>query len=150
MQCLHRAAELDNTIGYYVGSFILCAYYGFATCFYGIGELNIPFMEETSRKWKERVPDGSFFHIGTGALEMSKGNFDQAIEHFKISIPKQQFWPQMHFICFWSQSWCYAYVPRPLIALLSRPSNKLLDPFLHWQSTGSRANGGWLLLKWFT
>lgn len=108
MQCLHRAANLDNTLGYYVASFILCAYYGFATCFYGIGEMNIDFMEETSRKWQARVPDGSFYHIGTGALEMAKGNFEKAVEHFQISIPKQEFWPQMHFICWWSQSWCHA------------------------------------------
>ena len=108
MANLHRAATLEDTMGYYIASFLLNAYYGFATCFYGIGEMNLPFMKQTAERWSKVATDGALFKLGFGSLEMSEGNFEKAIEIFQSSIDSQNKWPQIHFVCYWSKAWCYS------------------------------------------
>nr|XP_034189255.1 tetratricopeptide repeat protein 39B-like [Osmia lignaria]XP_034189256.1 tetratricopeptide repeat protein 39B-like [Osmia lignaria] len=52
-------------------------------------------------------PNGVWFLFFKGRLELTRGNFENALEWYTKSWKSQDVWPQFHHICFWELMWAH-------------------------------------------
>ncbi|XP_031831245.1 tetratricopeptide repeat protein 39B-like isoform X2 [Nomia melanderi] len=66
-------------------------------------------------EWCEKVleeelslyPNGVWFLFLKGRLELTRGNFESAIEWYTKSWKSQDLWPRFHLLCFWELMWVH-------------------------------------------
>ncbi|XP_031834687.1 tetratricopeptide repeat protein 39B-like isoform X2 [Nomia melanderi] len=66
-------------------------------------------------EWCERVleeelshhPNSVWFLFFKGRLELTRGNFENAIEWYTKSWKSQDLWPRFHLVCFWELMWVH-------------------------------------------
>lgn len=55
-------------------------------------------------------PNGAWFLYFKGRLEFMRGNVDDAIKWYTVSVESQDSWPQFHHLCFWELCWANWYI----------------------------------------
>ena len=93
---------------YEASSILLSTYYGFLEYFYGLGEGNFEFFDQSSKIWLSRTLDSPLVKLGLGIGEMIMGKPNQALEHYKHCIQAQSYWTQLNYACYWKMAWCFA------------------------------------------
>ncbi|XP_068206005.1 tetratricopeptide repeat protein 39B-like isoform X2 [Palaemon carinicauda] len=103
---LERGFFLEGSLRRVLCALVLLGYHLIATYVLGTAEGDLEMAQVILDDHLKLYPNGAWFLFFAGRLEFVKGNFDVAIEKYKISLHSQDEWRQFHHLCYWELMWC--------------------------------------------
>ncbi|XP_042217312.1 tetratricopeptide repeat protein 39B-like isoform X3 [Homarus americanus] len=103
---LERGFFLEGSLRRVLCALVLLGYHLIATYVLGTSEGDLEMAQVILDDHLKLYPNGAWFLFFAARLEYVKGNFDLAIEKYKISLNSQDEWRQFHHLCYWELMWC--------------------------------------------
>ncbi|XP_066944412.1 tetratricopeptide repeat protein 39B-like isoform X1 [Macrobrachium rosenbergii] len=103
---LERGFYLEGSLRRVLCALVLLGYHLIATYVLGTSEGDLEMAQVILDDHLKLYPNGAWFLFFAGRLEYVKGNFDVAIDKYKISLHSQDEWRQFHHLCYWELMWC--------------------------------------------
>ncbi|KAG8183594.1 hypothetical protein JTE90_025147 [Oedothorax gibbosus] len=88
---------------------ILVTFHTLVTYIFGCGDGDIDASEKIVNEMLERYPEAALFIFLSGRIKQLRGQIDDAIETYQLSINVQQEWKQFHYLCYWELLWCHCF-----------------------------------------
>lgn len=103
---LEKGFYLEGSLRRVLCALVLLGYHLIATYVLGTSEGDLEMAQIILDDHLKLYPNGAWFLFFAARLEYVKGNFDLAIEKYKISLNSQDEWRQFHHLCYWELMWC--------------------------------------------
>lgn len=103
---LERGFFLEGSLRRVLCALVLLGYHLIATYVLGTAEGDLEMAQVILDDQLKLYPNGAWFLFFAARLEYVKGNFELAIEKYKISLNSQDEWRQFHHLCYWELMWC--------------------------------------------
>ncbi|XP_015928028.1 tetratricopeptide repeat protein 39B [Parasteatoda tepidariorum] len=88
---------------------ILVTFHTLVTYMFGCGDGDIETSERIVQEMLFRYPEAALFIFLSGRIKMLKGQINEAIDTYQLSINVQQEWKQFHYLCYWELLWCHCF-----------------------------------------
>jgi len=105
---LKAAASIKDGLRYKIVALITISFNLYMEQYYGLGKGDIQWSRELIFDLHNQFPKGVLVLAFLGRLRQLSGDTDQAIECFQEALRVPIEWIQVHNICFWELTWCYA------------------------------------------
>ncbi|GBM98299.1 Tetratricopeptide repeat protein 39B [Araneus ventricosus] len=88
---------------------ILVTFHTLVTYIFGCGDGDIDASEAIVNDMLVRYPEAALFIFLSGRIKQLRGQIDDAISTYQLSINVQQEWKQFHYLCYWELLWCHCF-----------------------------------------
>ena len=105
---LKAAAAIKDGLRYKVVALITISFNLYMEQYYGLGKGDIAWSRDLIHDLHQQFPKGVLVLAFLGRLRQLSGETDLAIQCFESALRVPIEWVQVHNICFWELTWCYA------------------------------------------
>ena len=108
MNNVHKAYEIKDTCINEFTLVLLMIYHLFLNYHFGIGDTDVKFIIESTKRWDNVSSSETFIIFGKGSRHMVLGNPKEGIEFFETAIRTKGHFRQLIYLCYWQLVWCNA------------------------------------------
>lgn len=108
MANVRKAFEIKDTCINEFSLVMLMIYHLFLNFHFGIGDTDVKFICEATKRWDNVPPKETFIIFGKGSKHMVLGSPKQGIELFEIALRTKGHFRQVNFLCYWQLTWSHA------------------------------------------